>query len=239
MENSTFKNYVFSPNGETKKIADYFSSELNLDVIDLTEEDIREQITEERGDLCILFLPVYSQNIPRLVRNMLSKFQFRFYIFNITYGGFSYGNVLQKLKKLLPFGSVIGYSITPVKHAYINQKIKIELAQYNPLIERIKKHDFAPIVLPRRLSIYPIMLEQCLTDYNYRLKLDADKCTHCGLCIEHCPTNQIKEGIILPKSCLKCSKCVQICPTGAILGKTSLPVRLYFQKKQKTSVIIR
>ncbi|MGB9370398.1 MAG: 4Fe-4S dicluster domain-containing protein [Halobacteriota archaeon] len=51
------------------------------------------------------------------------------------------------------------------------------------------------------------------------IKVNIDKCGHCGACVAVCPTNSIE----LVESCLKigdacttCATCVSICPVGAL-----------------------
>ncbi|MDF1618407.1 YjjW family glycine radical enzyme activase [Petrocella sp. FN5] len=42
------------------------------------------------------------------------------------------------------------------------------------------------------------------------------KCRHCGICVEHCPSKalSIESGLVLynEKSCTRCDKCIMICP---------------------------
>ncbi len=45
---------------------------------------------------------------------------------------------------------------------------------------------------------------------------DADKCTRCGICEEHCRFDAIKNMEIIPVSCEGCGVCVFVCPTGAL-----------------------
>lgn len=46
--------------------------------------------------------------------------------------------------------------------------------------------------------------------------IDQEKCTHCGLCEEHCSFNAIKGDIIGAFECEGCGVCVELCPTKAI-----------------------
>ncbi len=53
------------------------------------------------------------------------------------------------------------------------------------------------------------------------LKLDSDKCTGCGKCIEVCPHNVFsinagKSSIIDKDSCMECGACVRNCPFKAL-----------------------
>ena len=50
----------------------------------------------------------------------------------------------------------------------------------------------------------------------YKMRLDENKCTHCGACTKKCPMN-----IDVPKDldgaeCIRCNECKHVCPHGAI-----------------------
>lgn len=51
-------------------------------------------------------------------------------------------------------------------------------------------------------------------------KVDAEKCSHCGLCIRQCPTQNIERKqdgrIVFHHNCLMCMRCSFCCPTAAI-----------------------
>jgi len=51
-------------------------------------------------------------------------------------------------------------------------------------------------------------------------RVDPEKCTGCGLCVEVCPVEAIRlEGdvaVVDPKACTGCGTCVDECPNGAI-----------------------
>jgi len=56
------------------------------------------------------------------------------------------------------------------------------------------------------------------------LKVNADKCVKCGMCVETCPLKIIAwepgkcpEPVVWArKACIKCGHCVAVCPTGAL-----------------------
>jgi len=52
------------------------------------------------------------------------------------------------------------------------------------------------------------------------LKIDRDKCTGCGLCVDTCPFGSLsldEEDIaVVDESCTGCGACVDVCPVGAL-----------------------
>jgi L-aspartate semialdehyde sulfurtransferase ferredoxin len=51
---------------------------------------------------------------------------------------------------------------------------------------------------------------------------DRGKCTHCGLCIPHCPTRALRfsdertrEVAFTESECIECLACIRLCPFGA------------------------
>ncbi len=57
------------------------------------------------------------------------------------------------------------------------------------------------------------------SSFGKRVRIDNEKCTKCGLCVDVCPTWAIKineRAEIDQLSCIPCRKCEKICPVGAI-----------------------
>jgi len=51
------------------------------------------------------------------------------------------------------------------------------------------------------------------------MKVDVDKCLHCGGCVGSCPVNAIfLNDFVLEFSnkCTKCKRCVKLCPVNAL-----------------------
>lgn len=51
----------------------------------------------------------------------------------------------------------------------------------------------------------------------FRLKLDQERCCHCGMCAKVCPSGLEVEKEIDSADCVRCLECVNICPKKAIL----------------------
>ena len=86
---------------------------------------------------------------------------------------------------------------------------------------------------PPPAAIY--RLERFLTNrwlskqvYSRLFRIDAKKCTSCGLCIKLCPTGnivEVKQGrLTFGRKCLLCLNCEMLCPEGAITSPESWPL---------------
>jgi uncharacterized protein (DUF362 family)/NAD-dependent dihydropyrimidine dehydrogenase PreA subunit len=51
-----------------------------------------------------------------------------------------------------------------------------------------------------------------------KLKLDRNRCTNCGICVDHCPTGAMQKGefpCIDEERCIRCFCCFELCPENA------------------------
>ena len=51
------------------------------------------------------------------------------------------------------------------------------------------------------------------------VKVDKDKCSGCGACVDICPVQAIKidsEKAVINQECVECSVCISQCPQEAI-----------------------
>ena len=72
---------------------------------------------------------------------------------------------------------------------------------------------------------------------------DESLCTHCGLCVVHCPAGAITKGDELnvdETKCIKCCACVKVCPRNAKVYDTPFAALLSdcFKKQKQPQTIL-
>ena len=76
------------------------------------------------------------------------------------------------------------------------------------------------------------------------VKVSQDKCTHCGLCVNHCKVDIRHVG---DQECIGCGDCIDVCPTKAIswkggkvlLAQNDLGTSAEDKKKKNTRLAVR
>lgn len=89
---------------------------------------------------------------------------------------------------------------------------------------RIKDYKLASSinVLLRRVPGFILFILKHLAPLVLKIEpvVEKDKCTRCGVCLEHCPTGAMVMGkdypIIDRKKCIKCFCCQEFCPQRAV-----------------------
>lgn len=84
---------------------------------------------------------------------------------------------------------------------------------------------------PRNISYtldrFPSSLARALINLWWtRPAINKNKCINCKICLESCPVDAIKEGVIIPEfnysECINCLCCMEMCPHGAVHQDKSL-----------------
>ena len=221
--------YCFSGSGHTRAIADYFAGQLNISVSPLPDKKM-----EEAKELAIVLFPVYSQNLPDLVRVSLPHINAQRFILIATYGRMSFGNVLQEAS-LLIHGKVIAAAYVPTGHTYLSEGPLFDVGRLQPLFEKIDstqeiaipsypKNPFANFLpsLRSRLGVHIIQ---------------TAKCTKCGLCTQKCPISSMHDGHP-DNHCIRCLRCVAICPQKALTFQLHPFMKWYLRETKEERFLL-
>lgn len=105
-----------------------------------------------------------------------------------------------------------------------------ELAQIDISGDRLQPFD---LQIPRRhaFSQLPEAALRILSKFIWtRPRANPERCTHCGICIQNCPSSAMspdKNGlpVIDYQTCINCFCCAEVCPEDAIFQETSWLVK--------------
>jgi ferredoxin len=233
---------VFSPTGSTRSVARHFHDRLGGTFTDITDPKTRSSFDPDlRGALVVLSFPVHSQNVPGPIRDILKSLEADRLVMNITYGGYSFGNVCEEAVRMIGPGLVKGVTVTPVRHAYINENVKIDMTLYDTLIDMVSQDAPGEAEVPRGFkNPFASFFEKTRTGFNIRLSVDPDLCVRCGRCADVCPVAAIDDEVSIGPSCIRCLACANVCPHDAITIRKSVFLKSYLRTvKRKTDVIVR
>ena len=94
--------------------------------------------------------------------------------------------------------------VTPEEDGYLVIDITGEEADIEKGIDFVKGHNIT------------------INEGNRGLQWNTQKCTHCGICIPHCPTKALhiadKQTMAVgfkEEECVECLNCIRVCPFGA------------------------
>ncbi|HHX78298.1 MAG TPA: hypothetical protein GX695_00905 [Acholeplasmataceae bacterium] len=226
----------FSASKETKSIAKYFREKTNYQLIDLTSYQDRNSFdyTINFNNLVLCF-PVYSQNIPEPVNEILANIKSRNTVLIATYGKMGTGNVLYEAAKY--FENIIGAAYVPTKHTYLENERFNDFQKLDSLVNRILSKDKIKISIPERKKSFLANISPKKRSQLSVLITVNDNCIECGICTKVCPTKSIINGHI-DNTCIRCLRCVNECPSKALDVKYSYPLRKYLQTEKINELII-
>jgi len=228
------KTLFFSATGNSL----YVAKKLAGEITSIPQLD-RAGIYEIEDDVIGIVSPVYSLNLPLLVRRYLKKAKFKAdYIFGVlTYGNLSGAATNQLLKALEANGNKLHYAADLLMVDNFLPRFKMEdeiakspqknidthLAQikrdvesrthsmpHQNILGRMLSTIFSSAISPKRINT---------TDTKFSV---TDKCNSCGTCALVCPVSNVvveKRPRFLHR-CESCFSCIHNCPNGAIQMKT-------------------
>ncbi len=67
--------------------------------------------------------------------------------------------------------------------------------------------------------------------------IDKEKCTQCGVCVEKCRFDAIRDFVVDPISCEGCSFCTYVCPENAIMMKEQISGNWFVSSTREGSMV--
>jgi len=217
--------YCFSGTGHSRIIAQYFASKLICDIVEI---ETIESISDKEYQTSVIVFPVYCQNIPIPIKTKISKIRANNFVLIATYGGISFGNVIQEASCLID-GKVIAAACIPMGHTYLNNTVEIDYSSLDPIFERINKPQNT-IIQKCHKNIFSNFFPTMRSHIGVKMKIN-DNCNKCGLCEQRCPMKAIVNGKIGNK-CIRCLRCANNCPHNAI-KVTYHPILSHYLSRKK------
>lgn len=217
----------YSKTNESLNVANYIKEKTNYSLINI------ENIDTFECDNVFLVFPVYSQNIPVLVKQKIKKLVCQRAIIIATYGKMNYGRAVYDAQKLIK-GKIIGGAYIPSKHSYKPEDTHFsDFEKLDSLIEKINSED--EVVIPKtKKNLFANMFKHLRAKYGVKI-IKTDRCISCSICNTVCPN--ITDG--KPNSkCSRCLKCVYECPSQALEFKLRPIHKKYLNKPKKNELII-
>lgn len=221
----------YSNTNRSKAVARYFANELGWELYDLNRPDQREQAAKAVFEKVILVFPVYSQNIPNVVKAFLKELNTHYLSAVATYGKMCYGRVLYEIQQIQTSGEMIAAAYFPAKHSYVRKDMVERFDALFPVIRKNTVSDPKPICLERTYkNPFSNFAMNMRSRMNVRITFDENKCIGCGKCEKECLFQGIRNGKT-NRNCIRCLKCVTNCPTHALDYRNGFFLRMYLKKK--------
>lgn len=235
---------LFSPTGNTKKIADSICNAINEEysVIDLSAE-VEEQ-TLGNDDVIVAAVPVFGGRVPKIILDRIGKVKAsgNKAIAVVVYGNRDYDDALLELSdtlkdsgcKIIAAGAFIAeHSIVRTVAANRPNQKDFEYTKNfaRRISDKLEDDEIEEIRVPGNPKYKDKKPSPCFIPA-------ADKtCNACGTCVNACPTHaiSIETPRIASKSCIGCMRCVSVCPIKA----RKLPDTIVFSAKMMLSMLAR
>lgn len=228
----------FSQTMNTKQIAEYCSNYLNIPIVNLSSySKINSFDYSVEFDNIVFCMPIYSQNVHRIVFDIIKKIKANNFIIIATYGKMATGNAIYEIKNKLNI-NLIGAAYLPTKHSYKDNLGFSDFEKLNPLLDKLKLKDFRPVeIKKRRKNIFSNLLPNIRSRIGVKIS-KTNSCINCNNCTSICPTNSIRNGNIKNKTCIRCLGCYYNCIESGLSVKYSIFLKWYLKKDKINKVII-
>ncbi len=223
--------YYFSGSGKSRRLAEYFGKRLDAPIADITKICSESDFSAETA---VVVFPVYCQNLPDPVAEFIPKLKAENIIFIATYGRKSYGNVIADAAKITS-ANVIAASCVPCGHSFLGEDDDFDFEALEPIFSKIGLLSPA-IIASSKKDFYADFVPAKRTQLGVKL-IRSENCTHCGKCIQNCPTGAMTD-IKIGKDCIRCLRCVNECPQKALSFKTLWFMKIYLENKRKNELKI-
>lgn len=233
----------FSPTGTSKKIceavANTIAQKLNLEFkarsFTLPEER-KEPLVFGEEDIVVFGMPVYAGRVPSLMLKYLATLEGNgaLGIPVVLYGNRNYDDALIELRDIMEnahFHTVAGgafigeHSFSKILGAGRPDKEDLAKAEVfaRKVAEEIENRTYTtPIAVKGNEPYRPYYVPKMPDGSNRNIikvfpKVDAEKCTKCGICVKVCPLGSINPEDVSTYTgkCIKCCACQKACPSDA------------------------
>jgi ferredoxin len=237
MKIQSLKLVCFSPTGTTKAVVQGIARGINhstAELIDITTPHARkEPLATSEHELLIVAVPVYMGRVPALLMEWLNAIHAHQTpaVCVVVYGNRVYDDALLELKDIVKkCGCVpIAGAAYIGEHSFSNAETPT--AQGRPDDDDLRHAEMFGRKIQEKLqsvsSISQIPDVQVPGTYPYRGDSTLwvvdfiavnDRCSHCGVCAEVCPTGAIdpeNSAVIDQEKCITCCACIKRCPDNA------------------------
>lgn len=247
--------YRFSGTGNSKFIAEELAVKTNDKILSITDCNPNNIVND---DTLGFVFPIYAWGVPPIVLEFINRLNISpntKYIWAVMTCGDETGAAPDMLIEALNKKSVhlnACFSVI-MPNTYIllpgfdtdpksleDAKIKQSTYRINKIAANINSKDNVFDVhigsMPKLKTkiVYPLFKHMGIFTSKWNVN---DNCTHCGLCVQNCPTRNISmtsESIKWGKNCVSCLSCIHRCPHKAInYGNITLKKGRYFFRFRK------
>lgn len=218
----------YTNTNQSKDIAEFFGNRTGYPLLDICK------LKEYSYRNAVLVFPVYCQNLPQPVKEILKSLTVEYLTVIAVYGRMCYGNVLQEVQKKYSH-KIIAAAYVPTKHTYLCEKPFCDYNSLEIIIEKI--FNPAEILIPKS---YKNPLANLFKGIRSRVGVKIVKnnlCNNCGICEMNCHYKAIKNGKV-NGNCIRCLRCVADCPNKALDFSLRLPLRLYLNKQKIDKTVV-